>query len=198
MSRISRSAVLVAALTSLFAALSSSAGATTWHNRGGTNFTATGGAATLSVTGVQLRWTNSDLTGTAPALSTALTYAIPMTSNWTGLTISGIPYTSHCNYTFTTTNAAVNHIFSGSMDVTCEVRDPAGQKVCHIEGQTPTTYRNPETGLGAQFVPATSTTLRTTNGSASASCPLGAGEPTHLTQQAFNVTSSPAPTIVRT
>jgi hypothetical protein len=96
------------------------------------------------------------------------------------------------------TNAAVNHIFSGNADATCNVLDTSQTKVCHIEGSTPGTYRNPETGLTAQLVLTTSTTLRTTNGDATHNCPLGAGEPSHLTQQTFNVTSSPAPTIVRT
>lgn len=88
---------------SLFAMLSFSAGATTWHNRGGTNFSATGGAVKLSVTGTQWRWTSTDVTGT---VSPALTYSIPMTSDLTGFQISGIPYNSHCSYTFTMFNAA--------------------------------------------------------------------------------------------
>jgi hypothetical protein len=197
MSRITRFAVLAAALMSLFAVLSSSAGATTWHNRGGTSFTGTGGAGTLSVTGVQLRCAASDATGTAPAFSTSLTYVVTGTVAFTGCSI-GIPLSIDCAYSLTVTNAAVNHIFSGNADATCDVRDTSGSKICHIEGSTPASYRNPETGLTAQLVLTTSTTLRMTNGDATHNCPLGAGEPAHLTQQTLSVTSSPAPTIVRT
>ena len=50
MSRISRLAVLVTALASLFAVLSSTAGAATFTNSGSTAFTATGGAGTLGIT----------------------------------------------------------------------------------------------------------------------------------------------------
>jgi hypothetical protein len=198
MSRIARFGVLVAALMSLFAVLSSSAGATQWHNAGGTNFTGTAGVGTLSVTGVNLSCTGADATGDAPAFSSALTYAATGTATFTGCKISGIPHSVTCSYSLTVTNAAVNHVFTGSADATCDVRDTSGFKVCHIEGSTPGTYRNAETGLTAQLVLTTSTTLRTTNGDATHNCPLGAGEPAHLTPQTFNVTSSPAPTIVRT
>jgi hypothetical protein len=198
MSGIARFAVLTAALLPLFGALSSSVSATTWHNAGGTNFTATGGFGTLSVTGAQLRWTGWDMTGNAPTLSTALTYTIAGNSTITGFTISGIPFSPSCGYTITLTNAALNHVFTGNMDLTCSIADTSGTKVCHLEGLTPVHYRNAETGLAAQLTLTTSTTLRLTNGGAGVNCPLGAGEATHMTQQTFNVTSSPAPTIVRT
>jgi hypothetical protein len=198
MSRIARFGVLVAALMSLFAVLSSSAGATTWHNTGSTNFTGTGGGGTLSVTGVNLTCSSSHATGDAPPLSFALTYVAAGTATFTGCKISGIPHSVDCSYALTVTNAAVNHIFSGSVNATCEVKSLDGIKVCHIDGATPGTYRNAETGLSAQFVLTTSTTLRTTNGDSVHACPLGTGEPTHLTTQTINITSSPAPTIIRT
>jgi hypothetical protein len=98
----------------------------------------------------------------------------------------------------TLTNAGVNHIFSGAADATCGITDVVGQRVCHIGGQLGFSFRSPETSLTAQFVFATSTTLRTTNGGAGVSCPLGAGEPSHQTTLTIAVTSGPAPTIVRT
>jgi hypothetical protein len=197
MSRIARFAVLTAALVSLLGVVSS-AGAVTWHNTGGTVFAATGGASTLTVTNVQLRCTGLDLSGDAPTLSSAATYSMSGTWTSTGCSIFGLPYTVGCGYSLTLDSVAANHVFSGPVDVTCEVRDSSGTKVCHIEGQTPGAYRNNETGLGAQVTLFTSTTLRTTNGGAGVNCPLQAGHPAHLSAQVLNVTSSPAPTIVRT
>ena len=51
MSKISRLVVLAIALASLFAVLSSTAGAVTFTNDGGTAFHATGSPGTLSATG---------------------------------------------------------------------------------------------------------------------------------------------------
>lgn len=206
MTRISRAIVLLGALTSLLAAMSSTAGAVTWHNAGDTAYTATGGAFTYSVTGIQQRCTGSDVTGTAPASTTALTYVMTGTLTYTGCTTSGIPSTFHCSYSFTTSAAAVNHVFSGNFDLACGIYDTSGIRICQIEGQTPATYHNPETGLGAQFTLHTSSTLRTTDGGLGVSCPLGAGEPVHITSQVIaitNATGGPTaphagPTLVRT
>jgi hypothetical protein len=195
---------LIVLLTSLVAATSPTAGAVTWHNAGDTAFTATGGSFTYSVTGVQFRCSSSDVTGSAPASSTALTYVMTGTLTTTGCTSSGVPNALHCNYAFTTTTAPVNHVSSGTFDLTCGIFDASGTKICHIEGQTPVTYRNPETGLAAQFVLTTSTSLRTTNGAIG--CPLGSGEPFDFTPQVITVTNATGgpmtphagPTLVRT
>src|SRR4051812_45341566 len=66
MSKIARFAVLVAALMSLFAVMSSAAGAVTWENAGNTSFTATAGAHTLAGTGIVLACAGATATGTAP------------------------------------------------------------------------------------------------------------------------------------
>src|ERR1044071_3993997 len=70
MSKFARLVVLVTALSSLFAMLSSTAGAVTWHNTGGTSFHATGGPMTYSRASVSLTCSGSTATGAAPGGST--------------------------------------------------------------------------------------------------------------------------------
>jgi hypothetical protein len=207
MSKILRLAVMLSALTSAAAAMASAAGAVTWHNTGDTAFTASGGAvATFSVTGVSLRCTGTDMTGTSPSASaTGPSYTVANgTLTFTSCTLSGLPSTLDCAYSVALGTAPVNHVFSGALDLTCEV-SMVGMDVCRVEGSTPATYRNPETGLAAQLTLPTSTTLRTTDG-ADLACPLTPGEPLHLVSQPFLITSATGgsmsphtgPTVVRT
>src|ERR1700712_4869417 len=63
MSKIMRIAVLAMSLVSLFAVMSSAAGAVTWTNTGQTPFTATAGSGTLSSTGVILDCGGGDASG---------------------------------------------------------------------------------------------------------------------------------------
>ena len=63
MSKIMRIAVLAMSLVSLFAVMSSAAGAVTWTNTGQTSFTATTGAGTLGSTGTSLNCATASATG---------------------------------------------------------------------------------------------------------------------------------------
>jgi hypothetical protein len=191
MSRIARLAVLVAALMSLFAIASSSAGAVTWHNSGDTAFTAAGVAGTLGVTGVNLACPSSSATGTSPSASQVGSSADLATGTITfsGCTLSGIPTHVACGYTLTGTALDGTTVVTGTAAVNCSVTQ-FGSEICKIEGTTPGNYTNPvnPSTFGKVSVPASST-LRTTNGTAG-SCPLGVNEPSSLTAQTFTISSA--------
>ena len=183
MSKIMRVVVMVTALMSLFGVMSATAGAVTWHNTGNTAFTATGGAGTLSSTGVSLVCTSSDATGTAPASVVGATYTSTGTATFTGCRLAGLAAAVSCNYSLTGTAFSAG-VTSGTVDATCSVSQ-AGVAVCHIAGTTPGSYTNP--GTAGRLTLSASSSLRTFN-PASGTCPLGNGDTASLTQQVFTVT----------
>jgi hypothetical protein len=195
MSRIARFAVLVAALMSLFAVMSSAAGAVTWHNTGDTAFTASNAnAGTLSVTGVNLTCTGASATGTSPAGSTVGTTftGATGTATFNGCSLSGLPTAVSCSYSLTTSAAATSgtpSVFHGNADALCSVTQ-FGTEICKVEGLTSGSYTNPvsASSTAGRLTLNHSSTLRTTNGSGG-SCILGVGEPATLTAQTFTVTA---------
>jgi hypothetical protein len=208
MSKIARFAVLVASLMSLFAMMSATAGAVTWHNRGDTAFTATNPATgTLSVTGVNLVCHGATATGASPsaAFGGTLYTGATGTVTFSPCFISGIPTHVGCTYSLTVSAAATGTTpptFDGNADVTCDVTQ-FNTKICHIEGQTAASYTNPEGAFG-KLVLSHSNTLTVTS-PAGASCPLGSPEQATLTTQTFTITNATGgptphtgPTIVRT
>jgi hypothetical protein len=185
MSRIARFAVLVAALMSLFAVMSSTAGAVTWHNTGNTAFTATGGAGTLSSTGVALNCSGSSATGTAPALTVGATLAVSGTVTFSGCLLSGQSVGVDCGYTLTGTSQS-GTTTSGTVDATCGVY-LATIKICHIAGTVSGSYVNPSGATAGKLSTVTGGTLRTSNGASN--CPLGNGDLSHLSPLNFSVSA---------
>jgi hypothetical protein len=149
MNGIARFAVLVAALASLFAVLSSTAGAVTWDNSGSTSFTATGGPGTLAVTGSggtnNLTCLNSTAVGTAPADLTGPTYLITGTVVFGGpCKITGVNSYVDCSYTLTGASSSWG-MTSGPLDVTCRAGFVGAAAICHISGTAYAEYYNPYT-----------------------------------------------------
>jgi hypothetical protein len=202
MSRITRLAVLLAALLSLCGVMSSTANAVTWHNTGDSAFTATGGAGTFTSTAVTFGCSGGDLSGTVPA--TPLrggTLAVSATYIGTGCTLSNQQVTVDCGYTFTWTVwvSGSRSITSGDADVTCSIY-LAGTKICHLGGPVPTDYVNPSGTTPGSFTITTNSDLTVSKGPIG-NCPLGTGDTGHFTLLTFNVvdTTQPlGPVITRT
>jgi hypothetical protein len=194
MSKIMRVCVLVASLMSLFGVMSSSAGAVTWSNDGGTSFTATGGPRTLSGGGLSLICTSSDATGTAATgpFTGAVWSAMTVTVRATGCTIAGIPTAQHCTYTFTATAQPVPPVTNGISHTTC-VLSQGATKICHIEGTEAAHYIG---HTDPRLTLTHSTTLTATN-VPPGNCPLGHGSPVTASHYTVTLTSPVPPTITR-
>ena len=194
MNRISRFVVLVTAIASLAAVMSSTAGAVTWHNTGDTAFTATAGAGTLAATGVSLTCPSGTGTGTlgsAPTVGHTIT--VSGTVHYNGCLTAGIATTIECGYTLTGTSqtGSTGHLVtSGNIDVTCSLTQ-FGAKLCHIENHSPLTgsYANPTTNAAPGRLTVSAGVLRVTNGP-TGSCPLGSNDTATLTEQTFVVTTA--------
>jgi hypothetical protein len=142
MSKISRFVVLVTALTSLVAVMSSTAGAVTWHNTGNTAYTATGGAGTLSTGGglVSLSCPHVRVTGTSPAVTTTNNLAT-LTTTFTNCSGPfGVAAHVHCTIGLTGIAQDVARI-TGTGDVHCVAT--IGGIPCTITGAVPGSYTNP-------------------------------------------------------
>jgi hypothetical protein len=195
MSKIGRMCVLVASLMSFCGVMSSTAGAVTWSNDGGTSFTATGGPRTFSGGGLSLSCASSDATGTAatgPFTGAIWVGAASMTATYTGCTVAGITTHHHCAFTFTAAAQSVPTVTNGNLDVTCDMTQGA-TKLCHFEGSTAVHYITPP---DARFILTESATLRTTS-VPPGNCPLGNGGATTMTQQIITLTSPNPPTFTR-
>jgi hypothetical protein len=186
MSKFSRIVVLVTALASLFAVMSSTAGAVTWTNSGGTNFHATGGPGTLSIGSNNLACGGSTATGVAPMSSATSTVATG-TVVFSPCSLVGQPTFVHCTYTLTA-NAFSGGVTTGTADVTCDARLTAApaNSLCHISGSTGGNYTNPTGGAAGKLTLLASTSLVVSNGNVA--CPLGTGNGS-LTEQTLTVTS---------
>jgi hypothetical protein len=180
MSKFSRIVVLVTALASLFAVLSSTAGAVTFTNTGGTSFHGTGGAGTLSVTGSggtnNLSCTSGTATGTIPA---GVFTTVTGTATLSPCSLSGTATHVNCSFTLVPTvfSAGAPAVTSGLGTVTCTARLAAtGTPLCHVEGTGPGHYVNPvlPNTVGRVTLTASSTaTVTHANGTSSCSSLLG-------------------------
>lgn len=189
MTRIARFAVLMMVPMSLLAVLSSATSAVTWHNTGDTAFTATGGAMTLTSTSVSFGCTGATLTGTAPASTVGLTYAMSGTVTYSGCTLSGVAASMDCGYTFTGTSQPASGVVTGNTDITCGMY-LAGTSICHVAGTRPAHY------FGA-VPPSTVATLTLTTAFPTVivgkptpvgHCPLGDDDPGDLSEQTMHIT----------
>jgi hypothetical protein len=192
MHRITRLAMLVAALFTLLSLAGSTASAVTWHNTGDTAFTATGGATTLSSTGVSLSCGNAVVTGTTSAAPfVGVTWKVASgTAVYNGCTIAGVALHPTCSYAVTATSQT-GGVMSGSIDVTC-LTYQFGVLVCITEGTMAGTYTNPSGGVAGRPTLPTSNALRSTI----AGCGLGNGDTVHTSPISFtltNATGGPAP-----
>jgi hypothetical protein len=173
MSRFSRIVVLFSALASLFAVMSSTAGAVTWTNSGGTNFHATGGPATLSTGGTNnMACSGLTATGTAPMTSFTSTIATG-TLVFSPCSLVGQNSFLHCTYTLTGI-AAAGGMTSSYTDVTCDARLTAAPatSLCHVSGSfMSSTYFNPSALIPGRLHVAS--LVQVSNGAVS--CPLGTG-----------------------
>jgi hypothetical protein len=192
MSKITRIAVLVISLVSLFGVLSSAAGAVTWTNTGQTRFTATAGAGTLTGGATNLTCSSADGAGTAPTSAAgAVADVAHFTLIFTGCSLAGQSATEHCTATVTALTFISPGMTYYDIDLLCTVYQ-LGQKTCQIEGSTPGTYTN---GAAGVFALSHSSTLRVTNGAVA--CRLGNGVSGTLTPLSFRVTSGTGPIYAR-
>jgi hypothetical protein len=198
MSRIARIAVLVTALASLFAVLSSTAGAVTFTNSGSTAFTATGGPFSLSVNSGanSLACTASSATGTVA--SGAFT-AILGSLHYSPCTFIGQSATLGCTYTLTPISFT-SGVVQSAVDVHCIYRLVAsGSALCNVTGSTPATYVNPIGAAKGRLTLLASSTLVVSNNS-DASCsalgiPTGTTRVGSLTAQTIAITNGTPTTL---
>jgi hypothetical protein len=199
MSRFTRIVMLVMAITSLFAVMSSSAGAVTWTNTGATAVHATGAGLRLHVGASAFSCTASTLTGTAP-LHGATSYAVSGTILFTPCTLLGQPALMACTSTLT----AITHVggvFGGlttsNLDLNCNFALEAAPTtfLCHLTGATPGSYTNPAAagGTGTLTLHTSVGALVMTNGSGG-NCPFGTAAST-LTHTTFITTAANTPII---
>ncbi len=194
MSRITRLAVLVVGLMSLFGIMSATAGAVTWHNTGSTNFTATTGPGTLSSTNSALSCTGGSATGDAPTGSTVgTTYLVRGTVTFSGCVLAGITLGVDCGYTLTGTTQPAAGQTTGTVDLTCGLYS-FGAEICHLAGNAHGIYTNGNPGT---LTITTGGNIITSN-PASGSCVLGNGDRAHLSELTFRTTSASPPSITRT
>jgi hypothetical protein len=198
MSRISRVVVLVAALMSVFAVVSSSAGAvSTWKSTNTTAFTADGTAGSLSGNGKTLSCTGSTATGAVSALDftgAVWTNAVHGNVTFSGCVLAGTPYAVTCTYSLTATSISGTQV-GGTVGLNSPdgcTATVGGVSACRIEGAIPGTYDNPPDAK--LTIPAASLTV--TNGTGT-TCPLisGTSGVGSLTAQTFTITGANAPTI---
>ena len=182
-----RRVVLAAALMSLFAVVSSAAGAVTWDNSGSTSFTATGGPATLSVGATNFPCADATLTGTSPTSSLTPDIATGV-ATFTSCTLGGAPAHETCVFTITALSQ-LGGSASGNMDTTCDL-SLFGVTACHVAGTTPVTYINPSGSVKGRLALAHSSgTLRVFN-PAGGTCLLGNNVAATLTSSTFTITAA--------
>jgi hypothetical protein len=199
MNKIARLAVLVAALASSFAVMSSTAGAVTWHNTGSESLHATGVGLTLSVGVNNFACTGSTLNATSPVGSfVTATYSMTATLTYSPCTLAGVNFYMHCNATYTGIAwvAGPPALTAGAADVTCDLKLTSGdQGICHLSGTMPASYANPNGATSGRFTFTTSSTL-TIGNYGSTSCFLGTGT-AQTSHQTMNLTSG-GPILTRT
>jgi hypothetical protein len=191
MSRITRSAILVIGLASLFVGASSSVAAT-WHVSGDTTYTATAGVTTLSVTGASLSCLSYSEKGTA----TVGTYtAAPFTAfrgegAYSSCTLAGVPSAVDCGYTgtpngITTNNNTTHH---GDIDETCGIT-VGGVLLCYWSSKRKGVWHNATApSTFSRWTLGTDTTTTISNGSGT--CPLGNGDTADRSPMAIVLTTA--------
>jgi hypothetical protein len=194
MSRIMRVVVLVTALMSLFAVMSSAAGAVTWDNSGDTSFTATAGPGSLSGNGKTLSCTSGDGTGVmgaAPFTGSVWTNAAHGDVTFTGCSLAGTAYAVTCTYGLNATGQT-GTVTAGTIDLAspngCTAK-VGGVLACNIHGSNAGSYTNPTATVnGSLAIAASTTSITVSNGVGT--CPLGNGTNASLTAFTFAITAA--------
>lgn len=196
MSNTTRLVVLVTALASLFAVLSSTAGATTFTNSGATSFTATAGHGSLLVTGTPNANTLTCRHATASGSVASGTFTqIVGAATFTNCTLIGLHVEVGCNYVLTpTTFVAPVTTVSVSLNCVTRLATSPFTALCNITGPTPGTYNNPSFPTPGRLTLASSNSLLVSN-SSDASCssvgvPTGMTRTGHLSEQTFTLASA--------
>ncbi|MCW2992541.1 MAG: hypothetical protein JWQ18_36 [Conexibacter sp.] len=193
MSRSGRIVLLVTALLSLLAVMSSAAGAVTWHNSGDTAFTATSGALTFSVTGPTFTCPGTTATATvasSPFVGATWT-AITGTETYNSCAMGGVGARLDCSFTFTAQlwTAGPPATTTGSLDETCGLFEFSSM-ICRLAGAFHAVYANPSPpSTFGRFTLTTGGSLVTSNAS-SGTCPLGTGDRAHFTERTLVVNSA--------
>jgi hypothetical protein len=172
MSKIARLAVLVAALASLFAVLSSTAGATTFTNSGATSFHGRGFDVRLDVTNGAggssgLTCDGVDMTGN---VTSGVFTTIAGTITFAPCVLVGLHTKWVCPYTLTPASFAAG-VMTGTAAVNCvtTLATGPGTALCNITGSTTVRYTNPTGSTAGRLTLLASHTLSVTNAS-DASC----------------------------
>ncbi|WP_445148212.1 hypothetical protein [Baekduia sp. Peel2402] len=189
MSKFARIVVLATALTSLFAVMSSTAGAVTWTNTGSTVIHATGTGIVYSEGSNAMVCSGATLSATAAAIIVASVYSVPGTVTFSPCTLAGQSTYVHCGFTLTG-SAFATPVTTGVADLTCTARLTANNAaLCHLEGTVIGHYINPTaaTSTPGKVTMTTSSTVGTTHSSGT-SCLLGTG-PGHLSEHTLTVTT---------
>jgi hypothetical protein len=164
MSKIARLAVLVAALASLFAVMSSSAGATTFTNSGATSFHGTGTGGTLGITNGSGGVSNLTCTGTdvIGVLGSGTFNFVLGNVTFAPCLLVGLHTKVACSYTWTASTFA-SGVTSGKAAVDCvaSLATSPFTALCDITGLTNLSYTNP--GTAGRFTLLASNTLVVTN-----------------------------------
>jgi hypothetical protein len=199
MNRFARFTVLIATLTSLFAAVSSSAGAVTWTNEGATAVHATGAGGALHVGANTMSCTGATTTATAPMHSALTPYLVTGTITYSPCSLVGQNSTVHCNYTLTGlthSGSTLGGVTGVNLDLTCDQRlTPSGFGLCHISGSTSGSYINPSVAGGTGRLTLNTTNTLVVSNFGSTSCPLGTG-PATLTHQQLTTTVGATPILL--
>jgi hypothetical protein len=188
MGKRARLLVLLVAAAAAFTATASSADAVTWHNTGDTAFTATSGASTRTVTGLNLNCNTALLNASASSSPSVLGWMILGSMVFGGCSGGGISSSVSCSGTFTPSSQS-GSVSSGTSDLRCSVIQ-FGAEVCILEGQVVSSYTNPvsPSTFGKLAFPHNNT-LRTTNGAAG-TCFFTANHIVTSTAQVFTITSA--------
>ena len=197
MSKFSRIVVLVMALASLLAVMSSTAGAVNFTNTRGTSFHATGGNGTLSVTGSggvnNLSCTAWTATGSVPMGPFA---SVVGDATFSPCLLSGTPAHIDCHFTlflvvWTSTVPAVS---SGSSTIACVASTTTGVPLCHIHGHPPVHYVNPNGATPGRLTLTPSSTMTVTHANGTSSCGALVGTLSfavaHLSEQTATLSGS--------
>jgi hypothetical protein len=155
MSRFTRVVMVLTALASSLAAMSSTAEAVTWTNEGATSFHATGIGGARHLPGginVNFHCTGETATGTAP-MHTSTNTIMTGTLTLAPCSHQGLSSSIHCSYTMTGVNftgSTLGGVTNALVDLTCDERltTAPGWALCHINGTVPAQYSNPTVAGG--------------------------------------------------
>jgi len=199
MSRISRLVVLVTALASLFAVLSSTAGAVTFTNTGSTNFHATAGPGTLTITSSPARdLVCQDATATGTAAMTFTT--ITGTATFTNCLLVGIHTEVGCSYTFSpSTFTGISTDGVTSVNCVARLATTPNTALCNITGALSSVYVNPSGGTPGRLTLQNQSGLTVSNNSdascSAANVPTGTTRSGDLSETTFTLTDATGPII---